>query len=80
MIRNDLKQTILRAINLDEWDLLDETLASEVPGWDSLSHVNVILAVEKTFGVKFKNVEVLKLKNVGDLQRLLETKLGGTTN
>ena len=48
---------------------------AEVPGWDSLSHVNVILAVENKFGVHFKNLEVLKLKNVGDLQRLLDSKL-----
>lgn len=75
MITDDLKQTILSALKLDDWDLRDETLASEVPGWDSLNHVNVILAVEKKFAVKFKNLEVLKLRNVGDLQRLLQTKL-----
>lgn len=75
MIKADLKQTILSALKLDDWDMREETLASEVPGWDSLNHVNVILAVETKFGVKFKNLEVLKLKNVGDLQRLLQTKL-----
>ncbi len=75
MIRNELSQTILRALKLESWDLAEETTAAQVPGWDSLSHVNVILAVERTFGVHFKNVEVLRLKNVGDLQRLLDSKL-----
>jgi acyl carrier protein len=79
MISDDLKQAILKSLQLEEWDLRDETTASEVPGWDSLNHVNVILAVEKKFGVKFKNLEVLKLKNVGDLQRLLDVKLGKTS-
>lgn len=75
MISDELKAVILGALKLDDWELTDSTLAAEVPGWDSLSHVNVVLAVEKHFGVRFKNVEVLRLTNVGDLQRLLNSKL-----
>jgi acyl carrier protein len=70
-----LKAVILGTLKLDEWDLSDATLAAEVPGWDSLSHINVVLAVEKHFGVRFKGAEVLRLKNVGDLQRLVDSKL-----
>lgn len=75
MISDDLKTVILGALNLDDWELTDSTVAAEVPGWDSLSHVNVVLAVEKRFGVRFKNVEVLRLKNVGDFQRLVDFKV-----
>jgi acyl carrier protein len=60
---------------LDDWDIKDETIATYVPGWDSLNHVNVILAVENHFRVRFKPVEILKLKNIGDLQRLVNLKL-----
>ena len=42
-----------------------------MPGWDSLSHVKVILAVEKEYGLRFKTMELLRLKNVGDLQALV---------
>lgn len=76
MIRGELKQAILEALKLEQWDLREDTTAAEVPGWDSLNHVNVILSVEKRFNVHFKNLEVLKLKNVGDLQRLLDSKIG----
>jgi acyl carrier protein len=75
MISQELKTVILSALKLDEWDVTDATAASEVPGWDSLSHINVVLAVEKHFGVRFKGTEVLRLKNVGDLQRLVDSKL-----
>lgn len=74
MISNELKNTILGALNLDDWEFDEQTTASQVPGWDSLSHVNVIVAVEKEFKVRFSNIEVLKLKNVGDLQRLVDSK------
>jgi acyl carrier protein len=75
MITEELKRVILAALKLDNWDIKDETIATQVPGWDSLNHVNVILAIEKHFSVRFKPIEVLKLKNIGDLQRLLTSKL-----
>ena len=76
MVSAKLKKVILNVLKLDDWEIADATLAAEVPGWDSLSHVNVVSAVERHFGVRFKNVEVLRLKNVGDLQRLVDSKLG----
>ena len=76
MISPELKKVILKELNLDDFDLQDETIAPQVPGWDSLNHVNIILAVEKNFNVKFKSYEVLRLKNVGDLQKLVDLKLG----
>jgi len=77
MISDELKKVILEALKLDDFDIKDETVASQVPGWDSLSHINVILAVEKHFNIRFNNREVLRLKNVGDLQRLVTSKLQG---
>jgi acyl carrier protein len=77
MITHELKQIILSTLKLDDFDFKDETTASEVPGWDSLNHVNVILAVEKHYKIRFKNLEVLRLKNVGELQKLMDSKLKG---
>ena len=74
MIKHDLKRVILDELGLEDWQMDDETTAAEIPGWDSLRHANVILAVEKVFGVRFSNVEVLKLNSIGDLQGLLDSK------
>jgi acyl carrier protein len=54
----------------------DETTAQDVPGWDSLTHVSLIVAVESEFGVRFSSGEINGLKNVGELRRLVEQKLG----
>ena len=75
MISDELRAVILGALKLDDWELTESTVAAEVPGWDSLSHINVMLAVEKHFAIRFKNVEVLRLTNVGELQRLVNSKL-----
>jgi len=75
MISDKLRKVILSELDLDDFDFQDETKATEVPGWDSLNHVNIIIAVEKHFGIKFKSLEILRLKNVGDLQNLVDSKL-----
>lgn len=75
MISERLKKTILAVLNLEDYDIKRDTKATEVPGWDSLNHINVILAVEKEYQVRFKNIEILKLKNIGDLQNLVDSKV-----
>ena len=49
--------------------------ANDVDGWDSLSHVNLIVAIETKFGIRFSHKEVLTFKNVGDLLNCIERKL-----
>ena len=74
MISPELRQVILNELQLDAFPLDDSTLATEVPGWDSLSHVQIINAIETAFGVRFKALEVMRLKNIGELQVLLDRK------
>lgn len=76
MISDELKKVILGALKLEDYNFTDETIAPQVPGWDSLTHVNVILAVEKHYNIRLKNLEILRLKNVGDLQKLVDSKKG----
>jgi acyl carrier protein len=53
-----------------------EMTAEDVSEWDSLSHVRLMLTIERVFRVKFTASQVGNLKNVGDLMDLLQTKLG----
>jgi acyl carrier protein len=75
MISDRLKAVLLRELKLDDFDFKPETLATEVPGWDSLRHVSVIAAVEKAYAITFKSLEVIRLKNIGELQALVDRKL-----
>ena len=43
----------------------DNTTADDIEGWDSLEHINLVVAVEKCFGMKFTMGEVTGMKNVG---------------
>jgi|TARA_B100000315_G_scaffold173456_1_gene161894 acyl carrier protein len=52
-----------------------EMAADDIDGWDSLSHIRLIVSHEIEFGVKFKTTELSALRNVGDFIDLLKTKL-----
>jgi acyl carrier protein len=55
--------------------LTPETTAADIEGWDSFNHINLIVAVEAKFGIKFKTAELDELHNVGHLVTMIERKL-----
>ena len=51
-----------------------ELSAKDVDGWDSLTHIRLILTVEKAFRIKVSTSEIGKLQNVGDLVSLIKAR------
>lgn len=49
--------------------------AADVPEWDSFNHINLIVATEAKFGIKFQTAELESLQTVGHLADLVQTKL-----
>jgi len=60
----------------DDIVLTPDTTAADIPEWDSFNHVNISVACEVAFGIKFKAAELEELKNVGELVRVITAKLG----
>jgi len=61
-------------VDVDETVVTPDTTANDIEEWDSLSHIRLIVAVERKFKVKFTNSEIESLKRVGDLVALVEAK------
>jgi len=74
-IQTKLTQVFHAVFDDDTIVLRSDLTASEVDGWDSLAHVRLLLTVERKFGIKFNAIEAGKLKNVGELAELIESKL-----
>ena len=55
--------------------LTPDTTAADIDGWDSVGHLNLILAIESRMKMKFKTTEIESLHNVGELAGLVEYKL-----
>lgn len=63
-----LNEVFEDVLDLDETpNLIDETSANDIEEWDSLSHVQLVVAVEKAFKVKFTSAEIMKWQNVGQM-------------
>ena len=79
MERNDIlarvQEVFREELELDDLVLNDETTADDVEEWDSLSHVQLVVALEKAFGIKFTSSEILSWDNVGDLVDCINKKL-----
>lgn len=72
-------QEVFRDVFADDSIMLaDEMTADDVEGWDSLAHINLVIALERRFGIKFATAEIARMKddgqNVGTLIQLLATK------
>ena len=65
-IFSKLNEIFIDVLDLDECELTEETSANDIEEWDSLSHIQLIVAIEKSFGIKFTSLEIMKWRNVGE--------------
>jgi acyl carrier protein len=76
-VKDRLQGVFRKVFDDDSIELYDAMTAADLDDWDSLSHVQLMVAVEKDFGIRFLTAEVISLKDVGEMIRLLEDKVKG---
>jgi acyl carrier protein len=78
-LRDQLQQVFHNVFGDESLVLTDAMTAADVDGWDSLANVNLVIAIERHFKVRFATAEISGLKrdgqNVGSLLNLIQTKL-----
>jgi acyl carrier protein len=62
-------------LNDESLRLTPELTAADVPQWDSFNHINIVVATEERFGIKFRTAELEQLRNVGQFVDLIGRKL-----
>ncbi|WBV53565.1 acyl carrier protein [Chryseobacterium gambrini] len=71
MNRNDILTRLTpifrEQLDNEKIELNDETTASDIEEWDSLSHIQLIVAIEKSFGIRFTSSEIQSWNNVGEM-------------
>lgn len=69
-------EEIFRTVLLDDTlTLTPETSGKDFEGWDSLTHVTLMVHAERTFGIQFTNSEIAGWQTAGELARLIEARL-----
>lgn len=62
-----LNEVFREVFDDDEITVTDATTSDDIEDWDSLEHINLVVAVEKEFGIKFNMGETNAMKNVGEM-------------
>ena len=66
-IDNALDEVFQEVFDDEEIHVNESTTADDIEDWDSLEHINLVVAVENKFGIKFNMNEVTTMKNVGEM-------------
>ncbi|WP_298316374.1 acyl carrier protein [uncultured Aquimarina sp.] len=74
-ILSKVRTAFISVLEHENFQLSDETTANDVDGWESITHMMIITEVEKTFGIKFKLMDLMNMNNVGDLINSIESEL-----
>lgn len=73
-IINKLTEIFQEVLDDESIQLTPETTAEDVEEWDSLNHIHLIVAIEKSFGVKFNSKEIQSWKNIGEMVASIASK------
>jgi acyl carrier protein len=71
-------EIVADTLGLDTVVLSAATTAADVDGWDSLANVQIIVAIEKRFGIRFRTGEIAAISNVGELVARIASRVSGT--
>ncbi len=74
-ILSKVREAFITILEHDNFELRDETTADDVDGWESVTHMMIITEVEKSFGIKFKLMDLMNMNDIGDLLNTIESEL-----
>ncbi len=66
-IYDKLNEIFRDILDNDEIELQDETTANDIEEWTSLTHIQLIVEIEKAFSLRFTSEEILEWNNVGEM-------------
>ena len=72
----ELNSVFCKVFDDDNLQITPQFTMDDIEGWDSLSHMNLVVTIEKHFGVKFPGREIYKWKNAGEMFSSLEQLIG----
>ena len=69
-----LNKMLVETFAIDSSELVDSLAMKDVPKWDSLTHIELIVGLEKLFGVEFTQDDVVEMRSVGAIRDVLRRR------
>ncbi|OYU85077.1 MAG: acyl carrier protein [Flavobacterium sp. BFFFF2] len=66
-ILSKINEVFVDVLDNEELVITEETTAADVEEWDSLTHIQLVVGIEKKFGIRFTSAEIQKWNNVGEM-------------
>jgi acyl carrier protein len=73
-IHEQLEKVFRDVFNDDELTLTDEMTMQDIPGWDSVAHINLLFSIEQAFRVQFTANELAGFENIGEIKKFLAVR------
>lgn len=74
-VKKELQEIFRDIFDDEELVITEETTAEDIEDWDSLTHIQLIVAIEKKFQIKFSAAEIKSSENVGEFVKMIEEKV-----
>lgn len=73
-VLSEIEAIVRDELDRDDVVLRPETTAKDVEGWDSLTNIRIMVAIERRFWIRFSVMEVTEIPNVGELVKVIEAR------
>lgn len=74
-VLNQVQEIFIDVLDEEDIEIFPETTANDVEEWDSLNHIQLVVAIEKHFNIKFSASEIQSYSNVGEMCDGIKEKL-----
>ena len=74
-ILEKISTAFTQVLEHSNFTLTDATTADDVDGWESITHMMIISEIETMFGIKFKLMDLMNMNNIGDLVKIIQSKV-----
>lgn len=74
-IREKIQEVFRNVFNKPDLVLTDDITTEDIEEWDSMAHLNLVIALEKCFGIKFATTEIPNMQSAGTIDSIIRQKL-----